>query len=73
MKKNQATFRIPDIHCKGCTTRLTNVLERVEGVRSARVSLEDKCAEVEYDADAAREEDLHRAVERAGYTVEETG
>lgn len=73
MKKQQATFRIPDIHCEGCTTRLTNVLERVDGVRSARVSLEDKRAEVAYDADAANQEDLHRAVERAGYTVEAGG
>lgn len=70
MKKQQATFRIPDIHCEGCTTRLTNVLERVEGVQSAHVSLEGKRAEVEYDANATREEDLRGAVERAGYTVE---
>lgn len=56
--------------CEGCVSRITNVLERLEGVRSADVSFEERTAEVEIADGAADFEDLKAAVENAGYTVE---
>lgn len=61
---------IPDMKCQGCTQRVSNVLERLEGVRSAEVSLEDKAATVEVEDGAVDSEDLKVAVEKAGYTIE---
>lgn len=62
-------LRVPDIKCEGCTERVTNVVERLEGVRSAEVSLEDKTVEVEIADDIVVVDDLTAAIETAGYTV----
>ena len=72
MTKQDLTFRIPDIQCVGCTRRITNVLERLDGVRSANVTLDDKSAQVDYDEEATDFEEMKQAVEKAGYTVERT-
>lgn len=56
------------MHCEGCTQRVTRVLERIDGVRSADVSLEGKQAVVTYDAGATSPDALQEAIERAGYT-----
>jgi len=58
------------MRCEGCTKRVTNVLERLKGVRSADVSLEDKTATVELEDGAVTFDDLKAAVESAGYAVE---
>lgn len=63
-------LRVPGMKCEGCTQRVTNVLGRLEGVRSADVSLDGKTAEVEIADDAVAVDELTAAVEKAGYTVE---
>lgn len=68
MKKE--SYRIPDMHCEGCAKRVTTVLERLEGVRSADVSFDDKTAQVEYDEDAVGHDEMRDAVEKAGYTMD---
>lgn len=70
MTKQEITFRIPDMHCGACAQRLTTVLERLDGVRSARVHFDNKQAEVEYDEGKVGFDALQRAVEKAGYSVE---
>lgn len=70
MTPSALQFRVPDMHCEGCTARVTRVLERLDGVRSADVSFEDKTARVKMDDTAAEFDDLKAAVEKAGYTVE---
>ncbi len=72
MIKQSLTFRIPDIHCIGCARRITRVLERLDGVRAANVTLDGKSAQVDYDAEATDFEEMKQAVEKAGYTVEGT-
>ncbi len=71
MTMQEISFRVPDIHCEGCTQRITRVLERLEGVRSAEVTLEDKQATARYDADVTGPDALKAAVEKAGYTPAE--
>lgn len=70
MATRRETLHIPDMHCDGCAARITNVLERLEGVRAADVSFETKTAQIEYDDEAAHHGDLTEAVEKAGYTVD---
>lgn len=53
--------------CNGCASALTRVLSRVAGVDRAQVELASGRALIE---GSAREEDLVRAVEAAGYRVE---
>jgi len=68
MLTRETTLSIPGMRCAGCTERVTKVLERLEGVHSARVTLEDTTARVEHDPDRAPTEDLQAAIEKAGYT-----
>jgi copper chaperone len=70
MPTRETTLSVPDMRCEGCTERVTNVLERLKGVRSADVSLEDKTATVELEDGAVTFDDLKAAVENAGYAVE---
>lgn len=71
MVRQRATFRIPDMHCEGCTERVSRILEQINGVRSADVSLEGKQAVVTYDAGAISPDALREAIERAGYAPSE--
>jgi copper chaperone CopZ len=70
MPTRETTLSVPDMRCEGCTERVTNVLERLKGVRSADVSLENKTATVELEDGAVTFDDLKAAVENAGYAVE---
>lgn len=67
MTMQEISFRIPDMHCEGCTQRITRVLERLEGVRSAEVTLEGKRADVTYDAERTGPDALKAATRKAGY------
>jgi copper chaperone CopZ len=64
------TFNIPDLHCEGCADRSTNILERLDGVKNANVTFDDKSAEVEYNPDEASFEDMKEALDKANYTAE---
>ena len=35
MPTRETTLSVPDMRCEGCTKRVTNVLERLKGVRSS--------------------------------------
>ena len=63
------TFTIPDLHCQGCANRSTTMLERLEGVRKADVTFDDKSAKVEYDDDKVSFEDMKEALSKANYTA----
>ena len=53
--------------CNGCVLTVESSLKRVEGVRSAGVSLEPPRALVEFDPSLVTVEELVEATTRAGY------
>ena len=63
------TLQISGMACGGCVSSVTNVLQALDGVVKADVSLEKKCAVVDFDAAKVNVEQLRRAVEGAGYDV----
>ncbi len=63
-------LNIEGMHCNGCSTRLEKVLNEMDGV-SAKVSLEDKKAKIEYDEEKVNLEEVIEAIEDAGFSVEE--
>ena len=67
MKKVE--IKIERMHCEGCSKRLTKVLNNVEGVNMAEVSLENRLAKVEYDENVAKIEDFYEAIKDAGFEV----
>ena len=54
--------------CQHCVKHVHDALVKVSGVKSADVSLENKCAEVEYEGSVS-DDALKAAVQEAGYEV----
>lgn len=70
MKLTKKKLNITGMHCSGCADRVTKVLNELEGVRSAEVSLDNEEAAVAYDEDQTDSSQLKEAVEKAGYNAE---
>ena len=65
----EVKLNIEGMHCTGCSTRLEKVLNNVDGVEDAKVSLEEKKADIKYDETQVSEKELIEAVEDAGFKV----
>lgn len=61
------TLNIDGMTCNGCVASVTKILQGVDGVTSAEVSLADKRAEVAFDATKISVDALIAAVEDGGY------
>lgn len=64
-----ATLKISGMTCGGCVRSVTSVLNALDGVVKADVSLEKNCAVVDYDAAKLNVDQLKHAVVEAGYEV----
>ncbi len=63
----EVKLNIEGMHCTGCSARLEKVLNNVDGVEDAKVSLEEKKADIKYDETQVSEKELIEAVEDAGF------
>ena len=63
----EVKLNIEGMHCTGCSTRLEKVLNNVDGVEGAKVSLEEKKADIKYDETQVSEKELIEAVEDTGF------
>lgn len=63
------TLHVEGMTCGSCATAVKHVLKKVDGVKDARVSYEEKQAVVTYDANKVTPEQIARAVgeKLAGY------
>ncbi|WP_373776361.1 heavy-metal-associated domain-containing protein [Neisseria dentiae] len=64
---NTITLNIGGMTCGGCVSSVTKVLENLNGVEKADVSLENAHAVITYDADKIQTAALIEAVEDAGF------
>lgn len=55
--------------CKHCVKAVTDAIKSVEGVKKAKVSLDDKNAVVEYDDEKVALDAIKAAIQEAGFTV----
>ncbi len=62
---NEIIINIEGMHCEGCSNRLEKVLNSKEEIISAKVSLEDKKAEIKYNG--LTEKELIKIIETAGF------
>ena len=67
----QANFHIKGMHCASCAVRNERSLTKLNGVKSATVNYALRSAAVEYDETKLSEHDLHQAVVKTGYKVQE--
>ncbi|HFC8510073.1 TPA: heavy-metal-associated domain-containing protein [Neisseria subflava] len=63
------TLNIDGMTCGGCVKSVTRLLEGVEGVEKAEVSLENKNAVITFDEGKTDADALIDAVEDGGYDV----
>ncbi len=66
----ETNLKIEGMHCTGCSTRLEKVLNNLEGVETAKVSLEEKKATIKYDETKIDIENIKEAIEDAGFKGE---
>ena len=64
------TLNVEGMSCMHCVKKVETALKEVKGVKSVKVSLENKTAEVTLKEDVDTEV-LKKAVEDAGYEVKE--
>jgi copper ion binding protein len=64
----KTTLKIKGMSCDHCVKHVTEALEGITGVASAKVSLKDNNAEVEH-SDTVSMEALKAAVVEAGYEI----
>ena len=62
----ETNLKIEGMHCAGCSTRLEKVLNNLEGVKIAKVSLEEKKATIKYDETKISLENIKESIEDAG-------
>jgi copper ion binding protein len=65
----EITLKVEGMSCMHCVGRVEKALTSLDGVESAKVSLEEKEAKVEYDPDKVDIEKMEDAIGEAGYSV----
>lgn len=63
-------LKIEGMHCAGCSNRLEKILNNVDGVESAKVSLEEKSAEIKYNEGEVELNTILQEIKDAGFKGE---
>lgn len=63
-------LKIEGMHCAGCSNRLEKILNNVDGVESAKVSLEEKSANIKYNEEEVELNTILQEIEDAGFKGE---
>lgn len=61
------TLNVEGMTCGGCVKSVTRILEGIDGVTKAEVSLEHKNAVIEFDAAKTQVDALIEAIEDGGF------
>lgn len=67
----QVSFTVEGMHCESCSSAITEVLEKVEGVDSASADHVAGSAEAVFESSGVTPEQLAAEIEGLGYTVTE--
>jgi copper chaperone len=64
------TIKISGMHCSRCVNSVESGLRKLDGVKSAKVSLEDGTAEVSFDDRKVSIDSINEKISEVGYTPE---
>jgi copper chaperone len=62
-------LKVKGMTCMGCVNSVKNVLEKIPGVSSSEISLEQGQVKIQYDDAMAGTAQLREAIEDAGFEV----
>lgn len=65
----KVTLNVEGMSCQHCVKAVTQAVTALDGVSGVDVSLEEKTAAVDYDADRVSLESIKEAIEAEGYDV----
>jgi len=65
--EKKAEMKVDGMTCNGCVSKVKSSLEKVDGVKSVEVSLENSMAVVVFDDTKTNESTLKNAVNQSGY------
>jgi copper chaperone CopZ len=65
-------MKVQGMNGEGCADNITRALEAVDGVSDIQVSLAANRAKVQFDERLTSPQQLHEALQQAGYRVETT-
>ena len=63
-------LKIEGMLCAGCSNRLEKILNNVDGIESAKVSLEEKSADIKYNEEEVELNTILQEIEDAGFKGE---
>lgn len=69
MKK--VTLKITGMHCAACSSKIENVLGKLDGIKEASVNLATEKASVVYDENKIDYEDIEAKIKKIGYGIAE--
>ncbi len=66
----QATLKIPALHCGGCATTVTRSLEKLAGVQVTETDPESKLVQLEFDDLTTSLDEIREALDQVGFSPE---
>ena len=66
--KNSVAYRVDDMHCRKCSNRITEGLNKLGHIDSLKTSLGEHYVYVSYDANRLSKADIREAILQMGYT-----
>ncbi len=60
-------IKVEGMTCAGCVGKVKGALEKVDGVKDAKVNLDKNNAVIVYDAKKTNEKALHKAINATGF------
>ncbi len=64
------TFKVNDINCMDCVTHIAGSVKRLPGARKVSGNLDQRTVKVQFESDQVSTEQIIKAIEAAGYTVD---
>jgi copper ion binding protein len=63
------TFNVTDMHCPACVMRLESLEDTLEGIRQITANYKKQTMQVEFDDTRINSNQIKKAVEDLGYTI----
>jgi len=63
-------FLIRGMHCASCVNSIEKEIQKLDWIKKVNINFANSKALVEFDDKKLKDEDIFKAVERAGYAVE---
>ncbi len=67
----EATLKIPALHCGGCAKTVTGSLERLAGVQVNETDSESKLVRLEFDDSIIGLDEIREALDQVGFSPED--